>query len=59
MIPPTRHSLSRKVPFTGATVLGSGQFFGLLMGGALFASLGQPESGLACAETRTGKNAMS
>jgi hypothetical protein len=32
MIPPTRHSLSRKVPLTCGTVFGSGQFFGLALG---------------------------
>lgn len=59
IIPPIRHSLSRNVPLTAGTVLGSGQFLGLLAAGALLASGGQPESGFPCAETGTGNNAMS
>lgn len=59
MIPPIRHSLSRSVPLTDGTVFGSGQFLGLVGDGALFVSLGQPESGFPWAETGiTGRNAM-
>lgn len=52
MIPPIRHSLSRNVPFTAETDLGSGQFLGLVANGALSASFGQPESDFPCASIR-------